>query len=561
MERFINILIVEQNELQVDALKIILTGSGNNLIFVNNKLEAFQELNKRSIGIVLVDINNDEKEGFELLDLLTSHPKGKSAYKIVICKDSFSGAHLVRGIKKGAVDFISIPLNPNLVKAKIEVFKALYFKDLRINQLLENIFPQNVLLDLNNIGKFSPKRIEEATVIFTDFVAFSKIAKREKPLLLLKKLEDYFNKFDAIIDRYNLEKIKTIGDAYMATAGVTEKFPMPEVRTCLAAIEMRDFMINQANIAKATNEDYWEIRIGLHSGPLVAGIIGNKKMSFDVWGDTVNTAARAEQNALPNSITVTERVASAVNTYCSLTHRGNIEIKHGGKVDMYFVENIKSNFSLFSEGRLPNHSLRKRCGLIPMDFEQARKAILTKLKSALPEELTYHDLKHTIDVEKAADRLAILEGIEGEELILLKTAVLFHDAGFLMQSSDNEVIAIRLMEQELPKYGYTKPQIQQIGEIIGATIKGSTPKTLLEQIMCDADHDYLGRVDYMHIAQKLRKELALQGREMTEKEWILFQIDYLKNQHKYFTETAKNLRQKGKEKRISELYNQLNSLQ
>lgn len=559
MERFINILIIDKDEVTVRGLKTILNGGGNNVISVPDEDAAYAILNKRDIGIILVSVAGQES-GFELLKRLKQHPRGAEIYKIVITDEKGSGAKLVKGFREGAVDHITKPFNPNLVKAKIEVFKALYFKDQRINQLLTNIFPRNVLEDLNVQGKFSPQRIEEGTVLFTDFVAFSKIAKHMLPMELLKKLETYFNKFDEITERYQLEKIKTIGDAYMALAGVTEKNSKPAVRACLAALEMRDFMINEQLFAQATRKDFWEIRIGIHSGPLVAGIIGSKKISFDVWGDTVNIAARAEQHSVANGISITDRIAGHVIPYFNLEHRGEVEVKQGGSVDMYFLNNLKPNYSLFQEGKLPNSKLRKGCGLMTMDFEHARKTILNRLKSSLPDELTYHDIKHTLNVEKAAQRFAKLEGIKGEELILLRTAVLFHDAGYILSNEGNEEIAIKLMRNELPNFGYTDDQITKIAAIIRATIKGTTPTSLLEMIMCDADHDYLGRADYHSVASKLRIELEDQGKSMTEKEWVQFQLDYLEGEHKFHTETARNIRLPGKKRRIEELKVQLSNL-
>jgi class 3 adenylate cyclase/HD superfamily phosphodiesterase/ActR/RegA family two-component response regulator len=559
VERFINILIIDKDEDTVRGLKTILNGGGNNVISVPDEDAAYAILNKRDIGIILVSVAGQES-GFELLKRLKQHPRGEEIYKIVITDEKGSGAKLVKGFREGAVDHITKPFNANLVKAKIEVFKALYFKDQRINQLLTTIFPKNVLEDLNSQGKFSPQRIEEGTVLFTDFVAFSKIAKHMLPMDLLKKLETYFNKFDEITERYQLEKIKTIGDAYMALSGVTEKNAKPAVRACLAALEMRDFMINEQLFTQAANKDFWEIRIGIHSGPLVAGIIGSKKISFDVWGDTVNIAARAEQHSVANGISITDRIAGHVIPYFNLEHRGEVEVKHGGSVNMYFLKNLKPTYSLFQEGKLPNSKLRKGCGLMTMDFEHARKTILNRLKSSLPDELTYHDIKHTLNVEKAAERFAKLEGIKGEELILLRTAVLFHDAGYILSNEGNEEIAIKLMKNELPNFGYTDEQITKVADIIRATIKGTKPTSLLEMIMCDADHDYLGRADYHSVASKLRIELEEQGKAMTDKEWIDFQLNYLEKEHRYHTETARNIRLPGKKRRIEELKFKLSNL-
>lgn len=553
MERFINILVIDNNATHISSLRAMLSGNGNNLIFCEDEKAALPILEKRKMGIILINIQRDSIDGFELLQRLKSNPNSTDAYKIVISESTSSGAKLVKGFKEGAVDYLSSPFNPNLVKAKIEVFKTLYFKDERINQLLQNIFPQNVLRDLNTVGKFSPKRIEEGVVLFTDFVAFSKIAKHQKPMHLLRQLEEYFNKFDEIIERYNLEKIKTMGDAYMALAGVTEKNSKPAVRACLAALEMRNYMLNRKSVAKATGSDFWEIRIGLHSGPLVAGIIGTKKMSFDVWGDTVNIAARAEQNSSADSITVTDRIAGHVIPYFDLQHRGEIEIKYGRQVDMFYIKQLKSDYSLFGEGNLANSKLRKHCDLVNMDFEFARKHIINKLKSSLPEELEYHSLKHTLNVEKAAERIARLEGVVGEDLIILKTAVLFHDLGFILQYDHNENIGAEFVKRELPKFGYNEEQIESIARIIMSTTREIEPETLLEKIMCDADHDYLGRADYFMVAAKLRNELEYHGKKMTDLEWIEFQLNYLENVHVFYTETALNIRNKGKMKRIQEL--------
>ncbi len=553
MERFINILVIDNNETNISGLRAMLNGGGNNLIFCENEKAALPILKKRRVGIILINIQRESIDGFELLQRLKSNPNSTDAYKIVISESTSSGARLVKGFKEGAVDYLSSPFNPNLVKAKIEVFKTLYFKDQRINQLLQNIFPENVLSDLNTIGKFSPKRIEEGVVLFTDFVAFSRIAKHRKPMELLKQLEEYFNKFDEIIDRYELEKIKTIGDAYMALGGVTETNKKPAVRACLAALEMRNYMKNRKQLAKATGTDFWEIRIGLHSGPLVAGIIGNKKMSFDVWGDTVNIAARAEQHSSPDGITITDRIAGHVIPYFDLKHRGEIEVKYGGQVDMFYLDQLKPKYSLFNEGNLPNSKLRKNCDLPNMDFEFARQHIINKLKSSLPDELDYHNLKHTLNVEKAAKRIAKLEGVEGEDLIILKTAVLFHDSGFILKYDHNENIGAEFVRKELPKFGYTQDQIEAIAKIIMSTTREIKPKTLLEKIMNDADHDYLGRADYFLVSSKLRNELELQGKKMTNLEWIEYQLSYLENVHTFYTQTAHNIRNKGKMKRIQEL--------
>lgn len=558
MERYINILIIDDDEKNRIGLKEMLTGAGNNLLMAHSFHEAIPVLQQKEIGIVLINIDSPSFTGLDLLTRITEESKNENTYKIVITDSSKSGAKMVRGLKFGAVDFITKPLNPNLVKAKIEVYKSLFHKDQRIGQLLTNIFPENVLDDLNVKGKFSPKRIENGVIMFTDFVDFSMKAKNMNPLALLNKLEMYFNVFDEIMDRYHLEKIKTIGDAYMALAGVTESAPHPAIRACLAAIEIKNFVENEKSIAKALNKEYWEIRVGLHIGPLVAGIIGTKKMTFDVWGDSVNIAARAERESKPGEITITASVADEISDYFELENRGEIEIhKRGGSLNMFFLKQLKNEASLYDEGKIASTELRIKCGLPTIDFSNMRLDIIDRLKSLLPEELVYHDIEHTLNVEKAAIRFAMLEGINEYELALLRTAALYHDAGFILQYHSNEDFAVQLARNILPNFGYKTDEIKVICKIIEATQSNNEPVTLLEKIMCDADHDYLGRPDYFHIANRLRVELVSQEQEMSDHEWIEFQLNYLENVHVYFTETAKNIRYLGKQSRITELKNQL----
>jgi predicted metal-dependent HD superfamily phosphohydrolase len=186
-----------------------------------------------------------------------------------------------------------------------------------------------------------------------------------------------------------------------------------------------------------------------------------------------------------------------------------------------------------------------------------RKDILNRLKSLLPAEIVYHDLSHTLNVEKAVVRYAKLEGIAEEEITLLQTAALYHDVGFIYCYDANETFAIQLATSNLPRFGYNEQQIAIVCKMIAATQINVNPSTHLEKLMVDADHDYLGRADYYIIASRLRKELAHFGREMDDETWIEFQLKYLSTIHRYHTETATNIRLQSKKTRIHELQLQL----
>lgn len=560
MERYINILIVDSDPIIRNGLKEILAGGGNNVVMAESMDEARKIIEKKEIGIVFVTLDESEESFLNLQDL-RSGSLIKNNYILLITREGSSNMRLIKSMREGAVDYITHPFNPNLIKSKIEVYKTLYYKDQRIGQLLNNIFPANVLEELSSTGKFSPKRVENGVVLFTDFVDFSQKAKSLKPLALIRQLEKYFTRFDEIIEKYKLEKIKTIGDAYMALAGVTEENPEAAIRSCLAALEIRDYMRKERDIAIALKRDYWEIRIGLHMGPLVAGIIGATKFSFDVWGDTVNVAARAEAMTKSGNISITDTMYNEVKDYFETESRGEIDIqKRGGAVEMYYLTSLKKDYCMYKEGLSPSAALRIQCGLAPMDFENMRSSILNRLRSLLPENIIYHDVPHTLNVEKAVMRYGKLEGVNDDEMLLLRTAALYHDSGFILQYSKNEVLGAAIARSSLGKFGYSPEQIEIVCAIINATRSEIDPQNLLEEIMCDADHDYLGRPDYHVIAKKLRAEMEQFGKTFDDEEWIHYQLDFLQNHHRYYTETAQNIRDYGKSVRIADLQKKLQKL-
>ncbi len=553
MERLINILIIDDVKSDQNALKEILGGGGNILLQCETLREASIILERKEVGIILVNIDSKSFTSMEEFKELI-HADHQNRYSIVITENARTGPKLLRGLSSGAVDFIQKPFNPYLIQAKIEVYKTLYYKDQRIAQLLSNILPRTVLEDLNHNGKFSPKRVDKGVVLFTDFVDFSFKSKNIKPLKLVKQLEYYFTRFDEIIEKYKLEKIKTIGDAYMALSGVTEENEEPVLRACLAALEMRNFIRNEKEVAKALKRDFWEIRIGIHAGPLVAGIIGSKRYSFDVWGDTVNIAARAQQISGIDEITISDVIYEDVKEFFVCTDLGETPIKkRGGAIRILTINQLKTDHSMYGKGDFPSVNLRKKCNISSVDFDHMRTNIVNYLKSNLPEEVIYHDLFHTLNVEKAAIRFGRLEGLNEEELMLLRTAALYHDAGFVFNSARNELHSVRLMEQQLPLYGYDKDQIDQVRAMILVTAINVQPVTLLEELICDSDHDYIGRADYYVVSEKLRQELEAFGHPMSDLEWIDFQLDYLQNEHQFYSVTAKNIRDKGKKNRINEL--------
>ncbi len=557
LDKICNILLIEANPNDLLDLLAILRKPGNNIFTAENNKEALELLQSKEISIVLLDLDNENIDQREIIRWINSRDQ---ILNINIIVTSSSNERLYDAIdhsKKGAVDFLQKPFHPKLVQTKIGVYKYLSQKQKRVSKLLENILPSQTLKEFSVHGKSSPKKFSNATVLFTDFVKFSQITRDMNPDLLIKKLDYYFTKFDEIIKRYKLEKIKTIGDAYMAVGGVTEKAPHHAIRTALAAVEIQHFMHTEMETSKAMNRDFWEIRIGIHSGPLVAGVVGQHKFSFDVWGDTVNVAARCEQNAENNTINISHDFYEQIKTYFDCESRGEIAVKNRGKVGMHFLNRIKLEHSFYGRGINPNQDLRVKVGLPKADFDGMRSFILNKLKAELDDNLIYHSYEHTLNVEEAIIKYAQLENLNDEETMLCRTAALFHDSGYLVKYDDNENIGAKLFEKYGTEFGYNEEYIDIVCKMILSTSVDIEPTNLMEQIMCDADHDYLGRADYHVIAGRLFKENDSFHAELTEREKIEMQIDYLENKHQYYTTSALNLRQPGKEARIEELKKRL----
>ncbi len=212
-------------------------------------------------------------------------------------------------------------------KAEVEKEKQ------RSDELLLNILPEEVAEELKQKGSAEAKQFDNVTVLFTDFVGFTLISEKLTPKELVAEIHYYFTEFDKITERNGLEKIKTVGDAYLAICGLPNEDKYHAKKTVQAALEIIEF-INR----RAAEGGKFNIRIGINSGSVVAGIVGVKKFAYDIWGDTVNTAARMEQNSQNGKINISESTYQLVKNDFKCVHRGKIEAKNKGEIDMYFVE-------------------------------------------------------------------------------------------------------------------------------------------------------------------------------------------------------------------------------
>ena len=225
------------------------------------------------------------------------------------------------------------------------------------DDLLLNILPEEVADELKRSGVVAPQHFDSVSVLFTDFKGFTQASEHLAPSQIVAELDACFTAFDEIIERHGLEKLKTIGDSYMCAGGIPNEAPTHAVDTMLAALEIRDYM-NRLKIQRIEEGlPYWELRIGIHVGPLVAGVIGRRKFAYDIWGDRVNTASRMESSGLPGMVNVSAALEQAVSPYFQTSLRGKIPAKNKGEIEMHFVHRLKPEYSSDPAGIHPNRKV------------------------------------------------------------------------------------------------------------------------------------------------------------------------------------------------------------
>jgi len=292
------------------------------------------------------------------------------------------------------------------------------------------------------------------------------------------------------------------------------------------------------------------LRIGIDSGPVIAGVIGTKKYSYDIWGVTVNTASRLESNGTLNQINISETTYNLIKDYFICEYNGKLSLKTGSQINMYFVKSIKPEFSKDGKGIIANKKFSAR--IFDLRYYDLYDFMIEKLKTELPQNLYYHNVQHTIDVCKQVEIIGKSEGVSCDEMLILKTAALFHDSGFTIDFDNHELHGFKLAKEILPHYHYSSSQIEQIGKLIMATRIPPKPKNLLEKIICDADLDYLGRRDFIPVSRNLFMELYERKKIKSVNEWLKTQIKFIEK-HTYFTKTALNNRDVNKKQQLDNI--------
>ncbi len=226
------------------------------------------------------------------------------------------------------------------------------------DELLLNILPEETANEIKSTGSYAPRRYEQATVMFTDFEGFTSIAGKLEADDLVGELDKCFFYFDETVARNRLEKIKTLGDGYMCAGGLPVANHTHAVDAVLAALEIQAFMNQMREIKRELGEDFWELRVGIHTGPVVAGVAGKHKFAYDIWGDTVNLAARMESGGTTGRVNISGVTRDLIDRFFVTEYRGKLPVKYKGEMDMYYVNGIRPELSVDGEGRVPGEYFR-----------------------------------------------------------------------------------------------------------------------------------------------------------------------------------------------------------
>jgi len=420
----LTIVIAEDSRFQGRVLKAALESAGYSVHWGANGREALALIREHQPVLVVSDVEMPEMDGHELCRILKADA-GLRHIPVLMLTALAATSDILDGLREGAAAYVTKPYDPPHVIDRIEhllrhlsapdtpgeplpleyrgetmqldvsrrqllnLLLSTYENILRQNTKLEEmhsqlsvasqrlgeslqktqdllyrVFPRQIADELANAGQSQPRHFDAVTVMFTDFVGFTRVAETMAPQQLIDGLEEYFRRFDALTATCHMEKLKTIGDAYVAAGGVPTANTTHALDAALLSLAIRECVKETSRELAGSGMPSFAIRIGLHTGPLVAGVIGEQRFTYDLWGDTVNTASRMESGGEAGRINISDATFRLVEPFFECSPRGSIAVKNRTAVEMYFLERLRPEFSADSAGLTPNER-----------FQQAREQL------------------------------------------------------------------------------------------------------------------------------------------------------------------------------------------
>ncbi len=397
-------------------------------------------------------------------------------------------------------------------------------------------------------------RVKMCSIVYVAIEGFAKVIERPDAQQLIDELDDIHRTLDDIALKHKMFMVKTIGDSYLYVAGIEDHSRTNPIDSILAANEMQ-FYINNVVREGGKNNQPWNLRIGVHTGTAMAEHTGKKNSPYKVTGEAVNIASRLGMVCDPGKVNVSVMTYELVKEFFVSDQWHSMPVKYKGLIDMFYVDGIIPEL-LGSNPIEPSDLFFTKYRLI--QFMDIQEELLDYLEQNLPLNLYYHNVKHTIDVVTEVELIGLAEGLSEEEVMLLKLAALFHDAGHTINYKDHEMHGVHIVHRVLKKYNFKAEQIATIDRLIMATKFPPTPTDKLEMVICDSDLDYLGRSDFIPVSHTLYKELKDRDMIGSFVEWNELQLKFIRS-HQYFTSTALNLREVNKQSQIDRLEGLINA--
>ena len=334
------ILIVDDTPTNLEILVDFFAGQGFEVFVAMDGESALEQISHARPDLILLDVMMPGIDGFETCRRLKANSE-MADIPVIFMTALTETVDKVRGFTVGAVDYVTKPIQHEEVLARVTTHlklrrlqQHLEEKEREADRLLLNVLPQSIVEQLKREGTVAAESFSDVSVLFADIVGFTELAARQDPKTLIEALNELFSTFDSLVDALELEKIKTIGDCYMVVGGAPTSRPDHARAIAELALGIKEAVVQHNKKHHTT----FAVRIGINSGPVVAGVIGTKKFSYDLWGDTVNVASRMESSGAPDEIQVTETTYAHVRELFTFEDRGKIEIKGKGEVRTYFLK-------------------------------------------------------------------------------------------------------------------------------------------------------------------------------------------------------------------------------
>ncbi|MFH5831512.1 adenylate/guanylate cyclase domain-containing protein [Halalkalibaculum sp. DA3122] len=415
-EQTYKILIVDDVPSLVTTLRYKLTKKDFEVITAQNGEDALEICREEKPDLVISDLEMPVMDGYELCRSIKEDPELNTT-PVILLTFMHTTENLMKGIEAGADNYLTKPYDDKTLFSKIrellenpvappeeadrkavtidgreyhieanwpkvlnllvstynnsvaqkeqleetrdelnDALEELEYVREEHQELLHNIFPEKIAEQLIAFNKVTPELYSDVSILFTDFTGFSRSVTELDPEEFIEKLSHYFDNFDSFSAEYGVEKIKTIGDSYMAVGGLPERNKSHAVDTALTALRILKFTREEHE----KEQENWNIRIGINTGEVLVGVIGKKRFAYDVWGSAVNLASRMEETSSRNAVNISEQTYRRIRDFFECEARGEIEVKNMGSVPMYFLRRIKPELSEDQEGYVPNREFGKK---------------------------------------------------------------------------------------------------------------------------------------------------------------------------------------------------------